>query len=79
MKLSYVATSDITLNLEISCGEINRLIRFLQDHHDAKVESNDDEFIWVLHDTINQFKTIYNEAANCIELNCKMMKGSYDV
>ena len=79
MKLSYVATSDITLSLEMSCGEVNRLIRFLQDHHDAKVKNDDDEFIWVLNDTIQQFKTIYSSAADCIELNSKTMKGSYDV
>lgn len=80
MKMNYVNTSDIEVSVTFTCGEVNRLITWLDTHREA-IDLKDDPSheLWLLDEAIAQLKSTYNATGIQLGYNATMMTETYDV
>jgi len=80
MKMNYINTSDIEISISLTCGEVNRLIKWLDNCRDF-VEASDDmkSDLWLMDESITQLKSIYNASGIQLGYNSTMMTETYDV
>ena len=80
MKMNYINTSDIEISITLTCGEVNRLIKWLDNCRDF-IEASDDmkHELWVMDESIAQLKSIYNASGVQLGYNSTMMTEAYDV
>jgi hypothetical protein len=78
--MNYINTSDIEVSITLTCAEINRLIKWLDNCRDF-IEASDDmkNELWMMDDNIAQLKSIYNAAGIQLGYNSTMMTETYDV